>query len=412
MSLYELQRDGDVQGLIETLRDSTNDEVRRRAAAYLGEFPNHQDRDDAISALVRVAQEGDTDAVVAAAIDALDQLGEDAVQQLIGEMTGMDLEAGADWKRAKAFARALDADIPEIRMAAANALGSLGEADAVGPLTDRLDDPDPRVRARVARACGQIGDPRAVAGLTEHLQGEPAGVRAAAAGALGEIGNREALQALLAMYDDENDRVRRIAVDAYGNFRNDRPVDALIEALDDPSATVRRTAVYSLIEVLANVPTDRSHEIRETVVETLKEADEESVVEPLTEILAETTQDPQRRNSAWLLGRVATGDRGRVVDTLVTAMDDDDQMAAQFAATSLAEIGGTTVEGRLIDVLEDTDRASEVRAQAAFVLGKVGDDRARRSLESVLEESDDEAVRERAFSALSKLGGHGGRPSD
>ncbi|MFC7075296.1 HEAT repeat domain-containing protein [Haloarcula halophila] len=410
MSLYELERDGEVQELIRVLRESDNERVQTRAAELLGNFPDHDDRRDVVNALVTAVQR-DSDAVTAAAIDSLDELGGDAIEQLIGTMAGVDLdEDSADWVKAKAYTQALDAEVPELRMAAANALGGLDQADAVPKLTQRFDDPDPRVRARAARSAGKIGDSRATDPLESLLTDSSSAVRREAARALGNIGNRQALRALLPLYEDDHEEVRRIAVDAFGNFDNDQPVDYLTEALSDDSPGVRRTAVYSLIELLSNVPTDQSHEIRETVVEKLSNTDDRSVVVPLVEILEESTQAAQRRNTAWLLGRVTTqAERSRVIDALVDALSDDGQMIRQFAATSLAELDDDDgmVERRLLPIVEDTGVDPAVRGQAIFTLGKVGGERSRKVLDKLIDETENETVRKKAFSAISKLGGRG-----
>ncbi|MBX0287106.1 HEAT repeat domain-containing protein [Haloarcula salinisoli] len=408
MSLYQLERDGDVQELIRVLRESEKERVQLRAAELLGNFPDHDDRRDVVSALVGAA-ESDSDAVTAAAIDSLSELGGDAIEQLIGSMAGVDLEAdAADWVKAKAFMQALDAEIPELRMAAANGLGRLEQADSVPKLTERFEDSDPRVRARAARSAGKIGDSRATNPLESLLTDPKGAVRREAAEALGNIGNRQALQTLLPMYEDDNERVRRIAVNAFGNFENDKPVDYLVEALSDESAAVRRTAVYSLIELLSNVPSERSHDIRETVVEKLSSSDDQSIVVPLVEILEESTQAAQRRNTAWLLGRVAGDDgRSRVLDSLVEALKDDDQMLRQFAATSLAELGGedNMVERRLLKLVEDDGVDPQVKGQAIFTLGKVGGERSRKALDKLIDDTEHDIVRKKAFSAISKLGG-------
>ena len=410
MSLYEYERNGQAQELIRVLRESENPRVRARAAEMLGNLDEHDDRRDIVSALVRTVREDDTDGVVAAAVDALDDLGQDALEQLITSVAGVDLDDdAADWVKAKAFVRALEADVTELRMAAANALGELENSDAVPKLVDRFDDPDPRVRARAARACGLMADPRATDALEGLLADPKAGVRREAAEALGRIGNRQALSALLSLYDDPSERVRRIAVNGLGKFSNDRPVEYLVDALGDESGAVRRTAVFSLIELLSNVPTDQSHGIRETVVEQLSATDDGTVVNPLVEILDQGTQASQRRNTAWLLGRVMDDDSNReAVDALVDALEDGGQMTTQFAATSLAEVGGTYVERELLDVATDPDHGSDARAQAVFTLGKIGDEETARELESLLDDTEDEQVRQRAFSALSKLGGHAG----
>jgi HEAT repeat protein len=414
MSLYQYEREGNVEKLLSVLRTSDNDEVIARAAKILGEFKDERrEGHDVTTPLVNLAQRSDSDEVTAAAIDALNEIGTEAVEELLAEMAGIELGEGqqADWARATAFAKALDADVPELRMAAANALGDLGKTDILPQLIDSLEDGDPRVRARAARSLGKLGDARGCEALIERLQDPKGEVRREAAEALGAIGNRQALNALLDMFDDERPVIRRIAVGAMGNFGNARPVDGLIEALSDEDTSVRRTAVYSIIELLSNVPTDQSHQIRETVVEKLSETDDASVVVPLVDILEESTQNRQRRNTAWLLGRVTAQDSkgyAKVVDTLVDVLDDDDQMTSQFAATSLAEVGGNRVETRLLDIIDDTEGYAEnTRAQAVFTLGKVGSERSRKQLDALIDETESEQIRKKAFSDISKLGGRG-----
>jgi HEAT repeat protein len=407
MSLYQLERDGDVQELIGVLRRSDNPEIRARAAELLGGFADHDDYDDVVNALVGVASGDGPDELTAAAVDALDELGEDAIEQLIADMAGVDFDGdGADWVKAKAYTQALESEVPELRMAAANGLGRIEHTDAVPALVERFQDGDLRVRARAARACGLIADARATDALTNLLTDSAVPVRREAAEALGNVGSRQALQALLPLYEDDNERVRRIAVGAFGNFDNERPVEYLVASLTDPSGTVRRTAVFSLVQLLANVPTQQSHEIRETVVEQLSQTDDRNVVLPLVEILEESQQAAQRRNTAWLLGRVADQEeRQRVVEALVGALEADDQMTAQFAATSLAELGGSRVEDRLLELVDADGVDPQARAQAVFTLGKVGGEQSRERLDKLLDETENEQVRKRAFSALSKLGG-------
>lgn len=407
MSLFQYERDGNAQEIIRVLHESESRDVRRRAAQILGRMDDHKDRDDMITALVRAVQEDESDAVIAAAVDALDELGQDALEELITSMADIDLgDDAADWVKTKAFVRALNAELPELRMAAANAIGELEVPDAVPKLAERFEDPDPRVRARAARACRNIGDARATQPLTGLLGDPKVAVRVEAAEALGRIGNRQALQALLQLYDDDSEQVRRIAVRGFGKFRNDRPVEYLAEALTDESAAVRRTAVFSLIELLSNVPTEKSHQIREAVVQQLSASEDTSVIDPLVEILDAGTKAAQRRNTAWLLGRVMESDENReAIDALVGTLEDGGKMTKQFAATSLAEVGGTYTEQELLKVAKDSNQDTTARAQAVFTLGKIGDEDTAEEIERLLDSTDDEQVRQRAFSALSKLGG-------
>ena len=53
-------------------------------------------------------------------------------------------------------------------------------------------------------------------------------------------------------------------------------------------------------------------------------------------------------------------------------------------------------------------RTGEPGARPGGIHGKIGDEETARELESLLDDTEDEQVRERAFSALSKFGGHAG----
>ena len=85
-----------------------------------------------------------------------------------------------------------------VRRDAAEALGQIGDARAVGPLIAALRDDISSVRQAAAEALGQIGDTSAVEPLIAALRDASLGVRRAAADALGQIGDRRALEPLVA----------------------------------------------------------------------------------------------------------------------------------------------------------------------------------------------------------------------
>jgi HEAT repeat protein len=403
MSLYQLGKDQNVDSLVDHLKLSDSPTIRTRAAEILGDIVD--DEPHAVDALVNTARTDDDESVRGASIDALDTIGTDAIERLVAEMAGADADGGADWVRAEAFVETLSADRPELRMAAANALRRLADPGTLPALIDTLDDPSPRVRVRVARACGSVGDERATDALAARIDDPASRVRREAADALAAIGTERALTPLLDAVDDGSEEVRYAAVMALGGYQGPEAIEPLIAALEDDVDVVRRAAVFSIIELLAAAPTEQSHRIRETVVDRLESADR-SVVDPLVELLTESSQPRERRNAAWLLGRVADENgRGDAVDALVDALGADDGTTAQFAATSLVELGGPTVEDALIDLLEDGGVVDAALSKAVFVLGKVGGERAREELETLLDRNDDEEVRKQAFSALSKLGG-------
>lgn len=401
MSLYDLARSGDVDGLEEMILESDSPAVRKRACELLGEIATSEEM-DAIETLVSVAVTDESGAVKAAAVDGLDEIGAEAVEQLLVEITGKKIDQGADWAVAKRFAKALSSDIPELRMAAASALGKLGDESGISSLKSALSDGDPRVRQRVCTALGEINHASAVPALIDRLSDPNGQVRHEAAIALSAIGTDQALAALKNMMDADNTAIRRIAASALGEAGTADVVEPLAAALNDPDEGVRSAAVYSIIELLSNVDTQKSHSIRERIVTELQDADDATVA-PIVEILEESSQQRQRRNAAWFLGRVVDEPNRETVDALVDALESDDTQTAQFAATSLAEMGGELVEDELLELVQG-DAPDDARAQGVFILGKVGGERSRDVVEN-LTEDDSKQVRKRAFSAISKLKG-------
>jgi HEAT repeat protein len=405
MSLYQLARDNDIESLSDRAKSSESDAVRRRAAEMLGDVGDPEDT-QVVETLTTLALNDDDDEVRAMAVDALSELGQEALEQLLARDAGID-PGSTDWTAVRAFSKAMDSERPECRMAAASALGRIGDQDAVRPLIGKLEDPDPRVRERVCYALGRVGHPQAVEALTKRLEDEHERVRSSAADALGSIGTSRALAALLEMLDDENAAIRRVAASALGNAGSAKPVPNLVGALEDPHDAVRNAAVFSIIQLLSTAPRDQSHQVREAIVEELEDVDDETVVEPLLEVLREAAETSQRRNAVWFLGRVTSDEEPPevVIDALIETLGDDDRMTAQFASTSITEFESPSVESSLIELVKDEDADASARARAAYALGEVGGDRAREVLDRMTDEDVEQEVRKRAFSALSKLGG-------
>ena len=161
-----------------------------------------------------------------AAAEALGMLGTGAVQPL---------------------ARALESDRPgAVRLAAARALGRIGDLGALEPLARTLRaEPLPLVE-RAAAALVKLGSGALVplsAALAEDPRGE---VKALAAEALGELGDRGALRALKEAAGATDELVRRRAVAALGRLGDPRALDTLVTAMQDQSADVATSAAEAL----------------------------------------------------------------------------------------------------------------------------------------------------------------------
>ena len=215
-----------------------------------------------------------------------------------------------------ALIRALADSVASVREDAAYALGQLGAAAAVEPLTARLArDPTAKVREMIAWSLGQIGS----RGST---------------GALGAAAQR-----------DTSEDVRGMAVWALGQLADPASVGALAGLLRDPSEEVRGRAAWALGSIAPSAA-------------------------PALLVVALRDLSPDvRLRAAWALGQIADS---RTVPDLAATLRDSTTDVRHAALWALGQIGGDAAQGALLQALEDRD--PEVRARAARALaGSHGD---------------------------------------
>lgn len=400
MSIYDLEQSENADELAAMLDRSDSAAVRSRAAEALGEITTPDD-DVVVDGLIQAAVDSNDARVAAAAVDALDEIGGAALDRLLSRVVDVDMDGGPGLPDT-AYVDALEHEMPELRMAAANAVGRSGVTTALPALLDRLEDDDARVRRRAIRAAGRMGDDRAVEPLAALLDDAAPPLRREIARAFGDIGTPRALDALLPLVRADDNRVRLAAVKALGGFGSQQAIEPLLESFNDDVDEIRKAAAYATVDLLSNAPHAQSHELRTAIVDALSTSHGGVVIEALVELFEESTVPHQRRNAAWLLGRVSS-DESVTISTLVAALDDDDELVRRFAATSLAELDPDPVESALLEALDTT--FGDGRSMIVFTLGKVGSEAARERLLELLDEVDDVSIQEQTLTALSHLGG-------
>ncbi|APW98984.1 phycocyanin alpha phycocyanobilin lyase [Halobiforma lacisalsi AJ5] len=374
--LYELARDSEELKLLEYLADAEKPIIRYRAAELLGGLrtgTNSQSEERIGTALLRTAKNDESDDVRAAAIDAMYLRDEGYLERLIEEVAASEVNDPPKWMDVDRVTDWLAADQSEFRMVAAAAVGRIGDDTAVPALVDAVADADVRVRTKAAEACGKIGDPRAIDALASRLDDPQNQVRRAAAAALASIGTRRAVEALAPAARSETESVRVIAVGELDRFGSLEPLPLLVEALEDGSELVRRTATRTILELLANAPAERSHDVRHEVAEGIFDASPPDLAAQLLTILQGNQPAYIRRNATWLLGRVAENEReypDGVVDYLIRALDDEDELTAKFALSTLVELEDPSLLERLREFLERDDVSEAATSRAEFVRKK------------------------------------------
>ena len=225
---------------------------------------------------------------------------------------------------------------PSIRAAAVAALQGMGE-EALGYIIEALSDPHYSVRIAAAEALGEIGDPDSVEALVQALGDAREDVRIAVISALGRIGDRRAVGPLIHLFRDRYHGVRVAAADAVAEFGRGA-LRELEEALTDPLPVVRVTAAKAvgLIGATESIPVlithigDTAPDVRWSVARALSTFGV-MAIDPLLLVLR-TGNKEMRLAAIDALWEIP--DEG-AADVLRYALDDEDEEVRTKAAAAL-----------------------------------------------------------------------------
>ena len=123
----------------------------------------------------------------------------------------------------------LKSDSAEMRSYAAQALESMGDAQAVLPLIDALRDADSTVRCFAISSLGALRDVRAVEPLIPFLKDAEPEMRCTAAVALGDLRAPHSVEPLIAALHDPDRSVCSATIIALGKIGSRRAIEPLNE---------------------------------------------------------------------------------------------------------------------------------------------------------------------------------------
>ncbi len=387
---------------------SQQSEQRQIAAQALGNT-----HDPRVVAPLIAALQDDEDGVCKAAAYALGKLGDaNAIEPLI-----KILGSGKDFLRSTVADVLVEYyDIPwaphlvriwsresEIREAAANALGDIGDLRAVDPLVEAILIGDSRVRFVAIKALGKLGSPQAVNPLMIAITDEDSIVRQAAADALVQIDNLGVAHHI-ANLRDQNSNVRLAAVRSIEEAGDSRAAGSLFVSLLDEDKRVRDAAIKVLnkfgdviIPPLVSALHDDDNNIREEGVRALGEVRDPRVIDPLIIALKDRNYHV-RHEAVRTLGRLKAQ---RAVNSLIESLWDEEQEVRIVAIEALENIGDSRAVEALVTILNEDDDV--LRRVAARTLGTIGDPRSVKSLVGALTGFDTETQKQAAI-ALKKIG--------
>ena len=387
--------------------------VRSRAAHVLARVSAEGPMDEALGPLARALT--DSDSVVRFyAAEALVGLGAKAVPRLIEILKAprqADRERAARvlWRIGPAAVEPLLAVLedrsatPEMRVAAAGALGVIGDRRAITDLALLLRDERYFVRQAGARALGQIGEP-AVDRLLEMASSSTPSVRESAIEALGSTSSSRAIGRIVEALKDSNTNVRSAAIRALAETRSERGANELAAILRDESNLLRAQAGAALarlgpaaVSVLVPMLNDTRPSTRQLAAEALGDIGSAEAVAPLLELIRRD-QSGARLEAIEAVGKI--GDRS-AIDTLLPLVKATSVAARKKTVAALSHFHDPRVVDALIGSLADQDE--EVRLLASAGLGEVGEPRAIPALEKLADDDRNADIRAAAAQSASRL---------
>lgn len=307
------------------------------------------------------------------------------------------------------------------QVAAIKALGAIGDPKAVDAIIGVLSDPDAAVRSNASWALGEIGDARAIEPLSYVASRDwDPDVCDAASQALVKLG--------ATLIPIEDNMTGPILDFKYGTpvarstaalilvevGRDDpRTIDLLIKALKDPYPIVRENAARALgiirdpkaVDPLIEALEDRDDSVRNAAARALGEIGDPRAVDPLIDVSYRATP-----GAIVALGEI--GD-AKAADTLINYIrslrsysdrypgDPETLRLVLPAIEALGKIGDTKSVNALFEILTFRDPA--IRATAAKALGNAGDASAIEPLTYIATSDEEEEVRNAASEALEML---------
>jgi HEAT repeat protein len=298
----------------------------------------------------------------------------------------------------------------DVKQAAIEALGRVGDARAIEPLRAALEDDNFEIRASAAASLGKIDDARVVGLLCAALNDVDYHVQMTALDALVTIGNDRAVEPLIAVLKSSHARLRQKAVEGLGKLGDARAAGPLCIMLNDVDRNVKGAAVEALgklgdahaVGPLISAVKHINYEFHSMVIEALEKLSDVRTIELLCAALDD--DDSRTREIAIIvLGKI---DDPRVVEPLRAALNDVTRDVPQVAVEALRKLAhGRGVEP-LIAALGSND--IWVREGAARALGGLADARALGPLRAALNDAT-VGVRRAACEALHGLGWYPGK---
>ena len=296
----------------------------------------------------------------------------ESTQWQAAALLGLINDTNCTW----ALSLALQSKNSTVRYWAATSLGLIKSKKSQEALVSALGDCNESVRDRAGWALRTLSGDNAISLLIDLLQDENCSRRMGAARALGDQKDGRAVKSLVLSLQDSEPGVRIEATVALGRLKDSRAVEPLISALDDQDGLVRSKALDALVAI--------GPEAVDSLIQALNSSGNNT---PTAAAIA--------------LGKIADV---RCAESLIWAFHNDESQVRRASVMALARINASLAIPVFISILQDRSAKDDLRADAAWALGEMGDVSAREPLISAMASDPDSSVRINAARALKCIG--------
>ena len=390
--LYALSNRGEYGSLIRYIRNHNDEHVRFGAAGVLSESiegfkeevtPRLQ------QALVESVLNDPSDDVRAAVLNVLLSIDESTIDTIITRLETEPQSTPTGTPYPLILTKWHGKPRAPLRFLAVAGFGRVRSRNTIEKLrTTIIREENMRVLRRAIEEGGAVGDERFVTPIQEHLRmdnekyegstksKQVERVKEAAVEALVKIGSNGAYEALLTASRSSDEMLKEEVISQIGKFGARDTVDVVVDKLDaDDNDALRREAASGVITSFTESEFEDNHEVRQRTIERIDEEISTDVSAEFAGIVSEAPRNAEKRNAAWLLGQLES-ETDIAVDSLLDALNDDDEYLRTIAAASLTNIDHSKLEEKVDAVLDTADEESEAHKLASFLKSHLTNDAA------------------------------------
>jgi len=135
---------------------------------------------------------------------------------------------------------------------------------------------------------------------------------------------------------------------------------------------VREEAAEGLITTFTESDFEDGHTVREQALAEMGDDVDAAVSAEFASIVDESPRKPEQRNAAWVLTQLGSTTE-ETVESLLSALDDDDDYLRIIAAAGLTTLDPSLVEAKLEEFLASVDEESVAHNLASSVRSNLQD---------------------------------------